>query len=99
MENERREKTGWQVNIESQITAIESEVKENTAVTVSTKERVDEVHEVLLTIKGGLKALGWLANIAKWVSYFLGLCSAIWLLYYQATHHGDVPTPKIDIPK
>jgi hypothetical protein len=49
MENERRGKTGWQVNIESQITAIESEVKENTAVTVQTKEREDEVHEILMT--------------------------------------------------
>jgi hypothetical protein len=97
MENERREKTGWQINIESQITAIESEVKENTAVTVQTKERVDEVHEILITIKGALKALGWLAKIAKYVSYVLGLISAVWVLYYQATHHGD--TPKIDLPK
>jgi hypothetical protein len=97
MENERREKTGWQINIESQITAIESEVKENTAVTVQTKERVDEVHEILMTIKGALKALGWLAKIAKWCTAFLGLVSAMWVLWYQATHHGD--TPKIDLPK
>lgn len=85
--------------MEKQVTAIKKEVTENTAVTVETKQRVDEVHEVLMTIRGGLKALGWLANIAKYVSYVLGLVSAVWLLWYQATHHGDVPAPKIDLPK
>ena len=99
MGDKRREKTTWQVNIESQISEIKTEVTANTEVTVETKQRVDEVHEILMTIKGALKALGWLAKIAKWVSAFLGLASAIWLLWYQATHSGDVPVSKIDLPK
>lgn len=98
MVDERRNKTTWQVNVENQISEIKAEVAENTAITAATNAKVAEVHDVLLTIKGGLKVLSWLASVAKWFTAILGLVSAGWLLWYQATHHGDVPA-KIDIPK
>lgn len=99
VENERRKADPWREQVETQLVTMDGKIDSNTAVTVETKQRVDEVHEILMTIKGALKALGWLAKIAKWVTAFLGLASAIWVLWYQATHHGDIPAPKIDLPK
>ena len=99
MIEERRATDPWRVNVETQIVDLAKKVDDNTLVTVQTKERVDEVHEVLMTIKGALKALGWLGSCAKWCTYILGLGSAIWLVYYQATHDGNVPPPTIDVPK
>ena len=89
----------WRVTVESQIVDLTKKIDMNTYLTAQTKERVDEVHEVLVTIKGALRALGWLATCAKYIAYVLGLGSAIWLMWYQATHNGNVPPPSIDIPK
>lgn len=106
MDDERRGKTTWQIDIESQIVDISNKVDDNTKITsdhakitIETRDKVDELHEILMTIKGAINALGWLAKVAKWFAAIFSVISAGWLLWYQATHHGDVPTPKIDLPK
>jgi hypothetical protein len=98
-QTDRRLADPWREHVDERLGNMDKKIDANTEVTVETKQRVDEVHEILMTIKGALKAMGWLARGAKWVSAFLGLVSAIWLLWYQATHSGDVPVSKIDLPK
>ena len=89
----------WRVKVESQIVDLTVKVDANTEITEQTKERVDEVYEVLLTLKGAFKAMGWLAKAAQYLSYLMGLGSAVWLIWYQATHDGNIPPPDIRIPK
>lgn len=84
---ERRAADPWRIKIESEVT-------ENTRITAETKAKVDEVHEVLVSIKGALKVFGWIAAAAKWLTIMLGAVAAAMGIWHAAK--GGVP---IDLPK
>lgn len=65
---------------------IERQLTENTRVTV-------EVRDILGAIKGGLKFLGWMGVVVKWIGAFTATAASIWGLVYMATHGGKPPTP------
>jgi hypothetical protein len=80
----REEHLKWREDMEQQI-------KENTAVTLETRDKVDEVHDLLQTMKGAIKALGWIGTVAKWVGIVAGATSAVLVVWYQVTHGGEMP--------
>ena len=82
---ERRAADPWRIKIEA-------EVAENTRITAETKQRVDEMYDILVAIQGALKVLRWIGIAAKWVTVLTGMASAMALLWYQLTHGGS-PKP------
>lgn len=82
---ERRTNDPWRQKMETEVAA-------NTAITAETKQRVDEVYEILVAIQGALKVLRWIGVAAKWITVLTGMASAIALLWYQLTH-GGAPKP------
>ena len=93
-EIDRRASDPWRIKIESEITSIKTNVDQNTTITLDTKAKVDEVHSVLKTIEGALKAFGWIATAAKYIGMLVGGIAAVWFAFKSG---GEVP--KIDIPK
>lgn len=88
---ERRSNDPWRIKIESDIEQLRVEMGANTRVTVSLKEDISEVHEILTAAKGAFKVLGWLGVVAKWVGIIAATASAIFVLWYQITHGGELP--------
>jgi hypothetical protein len=64
--------------------AIERELKANTEVTA-------EVRDLLTTVKGGFKVLGWLGHGGKWMGMIAGAAVSIYTLVYALTHGGRLP--------
>lgn len=81
----------WRAEVERQLLADRIAIAENTAITLETKQGVDEIVGILKAAKGAIKVLGWVAAIAKWVGIIAVAASALWALWYQATHGGDLP--------
>ena len=81
----------WRAEVERQLLADRIAIAENTAITLETKEGVNEIVNILKAAKGAIKVLGWVAAIAKWVGIISVAASAVWALWYQATHGGDLP--------
>lgn len=65
--------------------------KVNTAITLDTKEKVDEVYEILVAAKGAIKVMNALAAIAKWAGIIAAAATAIYVTWHQLTHGGSLP--------
>lgn len=87
---ERRADDPWRKKIEADLAA-------NTQATAETKKKVDEVHEVLVSVKGALTVFGWIAAIAKWITIMLGAVAAA-IGIYAAAKCTPVDVP-IKVPK
>lgn len=74
---------------------IERKLDANTQATAETKAKVDEVHEVLVSVKGALTVFGWIAAVAKWITIMLGAFAAAIGIYAAANGAVDVPTIKV----
>ena len=85
---ERRAEDPWRMEIERKLDA-------NTQATAETKAKVDEVHEVLVSVKGALTVFGWIAAVAKWITIMLGAFAAAIGIYAAANGAVDVPTIKV----
>lgn len=63
---------------------MERAINENTDLTV-------EVRDLLAALKGGMKVLGWLGVLAKWIGVVASAAVAIYTAAYIATHGGELP--------
>lgn len=68
----------------------------NTQATLETRKNTAEIVVAWQAIAGGIKVLGWLGVIARWLAYIAGAITAISAAWYAVTHWGT-PTPP-DIP-
>lgn len=57
---------------------IEDKIEEGRKLTLALTEKVDEIYEILVSLKGALKALGWLGHVAKWVGIIAGAVTAVY---------------------
>lgn len=76
-----------QLDVEKRLRQMEADLTQNTAITT-------EVRELLQTVKGGMRVLGWLGALAKWLGGLAGALVAIYTAWYAATHGGDLPGGK-----
>ena len=88
---DRRAADPWRRKIEGEIEQLRVEMGANTRMTVTVKEDVQQVHEILVAAKGAFKVLGWLGVAAKWIGIVTATCSAVFVLWYQLTHGGELP--------
>jgi len=56
--------------------------------TVATQEILD----LMKAVKTGFKVLGWLGTGAKWIGGIAAAASAMYVVYHQLTHGGQLPT-------
>lgn len=59
---------------------IERDMKNNTSLTAALKTDTQEVLDILTAVKGGLKVLGGLGTVVKWVATVGGALATIWAL-------------------
>lgn len=81
----------WREYVEKQLLENRKIIVENTRLTLETKQGVDEVVDILKAAKGAIKVLGWVAVIAKWLGVLAAAGSAIYLMWHQITHGGQLP--------
>ena len=72
---------------------IERSLKDNTAATLEGNRDVREVLEMIATVKGGIRVLGWIGGLARWTAAIVGAVMALYGAIYAITHHG-APPPK-----
>lgn len=65
---------------------MQAELSANTAITV-------QVRDLLQTLRGGLRLLGWLGIAAKWIGAIAAAVTAVWALVHAAIHSGRPPHP------
>lgn len=65
---------------------MQAELSANTAITV-------QVRDLLQTLRGGLRLLGWLGVAAKWIGGIAAAVTAVWALIHAAIHSGRPPHP------
>lgn len=70
--------------------AMQAEIKANTALTLALKTDTSELLEILNAGKGGLKVLGWIGTVVKWVGGMAATAIAIYG-FLQVVLHGAAP--------
>lgn len=73
--------------VDKRLGEIEVSLAENTTIT-------GEVRELMQSVKGGMKVLGWIGAAGKWLGGLAGAAVAIYTAWYAATHGGDLPGGK-----
>ena len=51
-----------------------------------------DIHEILDVTRSGFKVLGWLGDVAKWVTKIAAAAGTIWGLHNIIKHGGGLPT-------
>lgn len=69
---------------DQRMTSMATDLAANTATTT-------EVRDLLAAFKGGMKVLEWLGRAARWVGGIAAALTAIYTVFYMATHGGDLP--------
>ena len=67
----------------------------NTKITEAVRQNTADIVEVWKAAHGGLKVLGWMGAIARWVTIIAGCVAAVGGAYYALTHWGIGPGPEI----
>ncbi|MBI3983830.1 hypothetical protein HY346_00860 [Candidatus Microgenomates bacterium] len=80
-------------SIEARCTTIEEKLDKNTAATERVEKNTSEIVGAWKALSGGLKVLGWLGIVAKYMAYVLGAVSAAGGAWYAITHWGEAPKP------
>lgn len=80
---------------EDRMSRIEKDLAANTSATTRVAEDTREVLEHMATAKSGLKLLGYVGVVIKWLSIvgggLVGIYVAAHTAWYVVTHNGDVP--------
>ncbi len=67
----------WRLAVLQKLSSLQAQVDANTDITADTQEvlnrDVGEIKDILNTVKGGLKFLGWMGASAKWIAGVLAL--------------------------
>ena len=71
--------------------AFETELKDNTTATLANTELTTEIRDILMAAKLGLKAIGAIGSIAKWLGLIATAGVAIYTAIYAMTHGGATP--------
>lgn len=69
---------------DARMTVMATDLASNTATTT-------EVRDLMDAIKGGMKVLEWLGKAARWAGGIAIAVSAIYTVFYMATHGGNMP--------
>jgi hypothetical protein len=80
-ENETR-----MANMESSIQELRGHMSANTLITAEGKGEIREVLDILRAVKGGLKVIGGIGTIVKWVAGVAGALVALYSMY-----KGELP--------
>ena len=68
-------------DMRNEIAALKKGLAENTEVTQRIESGTAQLMEILESLRGAFKVLGWIGSLAKPVSAIIGLGTAIWLAY------------------
>lgn len=71
----------WRTAVDQKLETLTAEMQANTSVT-------REVHELLNTVRGGMRVLGWLGGLVKWSVPFVALAAAVANLVHQLKGGG-----------
>lgn len=77
---------------EKRMDLFERGLSENTAATLTTNAITSDIRDILIAAKVGLKVIGAIGTIAKWVAILVSACAAIYSAIYAMTH-GGIPPP------
>ena len=77
-QTEIRETDPWRAEMQAKIERLEAKIDENTSLT-------RELKEILQTLRGGWKFMGWIGRAVKWC---VGLATGAYGLWTLFTHHG-----------
>lgn len=77
--------------LEKRVEAIEVGVQENTKATLEGNRDVREVLEMFQTVKGGIKVLGWIGNVVRWVGYIAAAGLAVYGAWNAIVHTAPKP--------
>lgn len=87
----------WQTHVANQLRAgsvrmdaMQADIQANTALTSALKSDTSELLDILSAGKGGLKVLGWIGAVFKWVGGMAAAGAAIYA-FLQVVLHGAVP--------
>lgn len=75
---DRRAADPWRAEMQAKIERLEAKLDENTALT-------RELKDILQTLRGGWKFMGWIGRAVKWC---VGLATGAYGLWTLFTHHG-----------
>ena len=70
---------------DQRMSSIEMNLAKNTELT-------SDIHEILDVTRSGFKVLGWLGDVAKWVTKIAAAAGTIWGLHNIIKHGGGLPT-------
>lgn len=65
-------------SLEDRMTDVETGVKDNTAITTGIANDTAEMLDIVKSVKGGFKVMGWLGTFAKWVAGIVAMFAAIY---------------------
>jgi predicted nucleic acid-binding protein len=71
--------------------AIERALKANTEATLEGNRDAREVLEIFQAVKGGIKVLGWIGVMVKWLAPLATLGVTAYSAFYAMTHGGQLP--------
>lgn len=78
-------------HLKDKYACVEKKLDANIEVTTRIDQNTAAIVEAWQALSGGLKVLGWLGTVARYVAYFAGAVSAIGGAYYAITHWGQPP--------
>ena len=73
--------------LESRMTSVEREVAENTALTVGVSADTRELLDLFRAARGGLKVMGWLGGLLKWLAGIAAAFAAIYAFIQNIKVH------------
>jgi TolA-binding protein len=73
--------------LELRVNRLERGLHVNTVMTAETGKNTKQILEIFQTVSGGLKILGWLGVVAKWLAAILAAITAVYALIHNPRMH------------
>lgn len=73
--------------LNERVTTIERAVKENTAITAAIATDTSELLALFTAAKGGLKVMGWMGGVVKWIAAIGAAVVGLYVAIQQARGH------------
>lgn len=74
-------------SMQGRITAVESSLAANTLITRNIQDDTIELLDIIRSVKGGFKVMGWMGVLAKWVASLLAVFGAIYAFVQNIKGH------------
>lgn len=79
------------LRFEKELQAVRAELRANTEVTTGIADLTQDIRDVLVAGRVGLKVLGGVGTTVKWLGIIAGGALAIYTALYALTHGGVAP--------